>query len=229
MNLWTYQQWRNNMRMTKATFTYVSEQVQDLLHKKNLDWLNMCTFTWPWPPVFAVNRDRSRAVGPVQTQKQDSAASDLQTANTCKHILRWLERNRFRSISEFLLPVWTAECDRERFATVSWHAVWTRASWGDARKPDSDRSQIFFRFFYQCEQPNAIANDSQPFPDMQSGHGLKVRIINAQSPLKTDRLVYSVIIIYASLKRNVIHFWESFWNYPKFWIYAGRWAVPSRV
>ena len=61
-------------------------------------------------------------------RKQDSAASDLQTANACEHILRWSERNRFRSISEF--------------------------------------------FIYQCEQPNAIANGSQPFPDMQCGHGL---------------------------------------------------------
>ena len=59
-------------------------------------------------------------------RKQDSAASDLQTANACEHILRWSERNRFRSISQF--------------------------------------------FFFL---PNAIANGSQPFPDMQCGHGLR--------------------------------------------------------
>ena len=34
-------------------------------------------------------------------------------------------------------------------------------------------------FFYQCEQPNAIANGSQPFPDMQCGLGLRLILLSA--------------------------------------------------
>ena len=61
-------------------------------------------------------------------RKQDLAVSNLQTANTYEHILRWSERNRFRLISEFFfLPVWTAKCDHKWLTTISWHAVWTSA------------------------------------------------------------------------------------------------------
>ena len=46
--------------------------------------------------------------------KQDSAVSDLQTANACEHILRWSERTNSDRSQNYFLPVSTAECDRER-------------------------------------------------------------------------------------------------------------------